>query len=128
MPPALALTLCAIFVFALFRNEKAYSQRGSKALWIPTLWLLFIASRPPGSWMAISTGVDDLSGNYIDQLGFLALYILGACVLVRRRFSSAQLRPLPLLLLLLTYMLISVLWSDIVFVSFKRWTKELGAL
>ena len=48
MPRQLALLLCTAFVLFLLRLERRQSAGVSAALWIPTLWMLAIASKPLG--------------------------------------------------------------------------------
>jgi O-antigen ligase len=96
-------------------------------MWIPTLWMLMIASRSLGAWFGITENND--SGNMLDPVVLLSLSVMGIIVLARRRFDWAgTLRQHRWLLALLAYMLLSTLWSDITFIAIKRWVREMIVL
>jgi len=123
MPPPLALLLCTIFVLVLLRIEQRHSAGVSKAMWIPTIWMLLIASKPLGIWFG--TSGDAEAGSPLDRLVLSGLGLAGVVVLVRRRFDAADaLRDNKWLVALLAYMLVSTLWSDITFIAFKRWVRD----
>jgi exopolysaccharide production protein ExoQ len=123
MPPLLSLLLCTGFVLILLRVESRPSSGVSTALWIPTFWMLMIASRSLGGWFGMTEGND--SGSSLDRLVLSGLSIAGIVVLSRRRFDwSGTLRRHRWLLVLLTYMFISTFWSDITFIALKRWIRE----
>ena len=123
MPPPLAFLLCTAFVLFLLRVERRASPRVSAALWIPTLWMLAIASKPLAIWLGV-TG-DNESGSALDRLVLTGLSLAAMVVITRRRFDwSGALRRHGWLLALLVYMLVSTLWSDITFIALKRWMRE----
>jgi O-antigen ligase len=65
----------------------------------------------------------------MDQLFLMALLFVALFVLSRRRIQwFAFFRANKWLMLLFGYMLVSVLWSELGFVSFKRWIREFEAL
>jgi O-antigen ligase len=85
--------------------------------------MLLIASKPLAIWFGV-TG-DNESGSVLDRLVLLGLAVAGMVVLGRRRFDwSRALRRHGWLLVLLVYMLVSTLWSDITFIALKRWIRE----
>ena len=93
--------------------------------------MLINTSKPVGAWIVSGsmTSSDIVSsveeGNLADQILLVALLCIGLLILVKRRFSlSVAIRENPWLMLLLGYMFVSIFWSDIPFVSFKRWTRE----
>lgn len=123
MPPPLALLLCTAFVLFLLRLERRQSVEVSRALWIPTLWMLAIASKPLGIWFG-STGEAE-AGSPLDRLVLSGLGLAGLIVLGRRRFAVRQaLGENKWLLVLLGYMLVSTLWSDITLIAIKRWVRQ----
>lgn len=123
MPPPLALLLCTAFVLFLLRIERRQSQEVSAAMWIPTLWMLLIASKPLGIWFG-STG-DAEAGSPLDRLVLSVLGIAGFLVLGRRQFDwRGALSENRWLMLLLGYMLVSTLWSDITLIAIKRWMRQ----
>lgn len=128
MPPPLALLLCTVFVLFLLRLERKQGPEMSRALWIPTIWMLSIASKPLGVWFP-SAGGDMESGSPLDRVFLSGLLCLGLFILACRKFSwSRAIKEHTWLTLLIGYMLISILWSDIPFISFKRWIRELVAV
>jgi len=124
MPPPIALFLCAVFVSFLLVLEGRGARGVSPALWIPTLWMLMIASRSLGAWFG--NAGDNAAGSVLDQLALSALSLAGAVVLARRRFDwLGTLRRNPWLVALLAYMFVSTLWSDITLLALRRWVREL---
>jgi exopolysaccharide production protein ExoQ len=123
MPPPLTLLLCTAFVLFLLRLESRVSRGLSTALWIPTVWILMIASRSLGAWFGM-TG-DNESGSSLDRLVLSGLTVAGIVMLARRRFNwSGALRRHRWLLALLAYMFVSTLWSDNTLVALKRCVRE----
>ncbi len=122
MPPTVALLLCTAFVLFLLRLERQGSPDVSPAMWIPTLWILMIGSRSLAVWFGTSGGNE--SGSPLDQLALSGLSVAGILVLARRRFDWSSVRRHKWLLVLLAYLCVSTLWSDIPFVALKRWVRE----
>jgi exopolysaccharide production protein ExoQ len=128
MPPVFALALCSGFVLFLLWLERRQSPEVSYASWIPTLWMLYTASKPLGVWFQAGA-VDAESGSPLDQLFLSGVLCLGLLTLAWRKLDvQVFMKDHPWVLLLLVYMLFSAFWSDITFVSFKRWIKELVAI
>ena len=128
MSPTGALVLCTGFVLFLLRLERKQAVGVSPALWIPTIWMLYAASKPLASWFAGSAqiaGGEIDSGSPLDRNFLTVLLVLGLLVLARRRFAwFCVIKEHGWLMLLLGFMLLSVLWSDIPYVSFKRWIRD----
>ena len=128
MPPPLALALCSIFVVFLLRLDRKQTPDVTRALWIPTIWMLYIASKPSRSLASIRN--ETLKpGSPLDQVFLTILMSAALIVLFRRGFDWAgAIRENTWLVLLIMFMLISVVWSDIPGISFKRWIKEFQAV
>ena len=128
MPPLLALTLCLTAVVFLLRLERKQCPQVTRALWIPAIWMFVIASRPIGLWFnARSTDPD--ASSPLDLAYLIILFLLALIVLSRRRaLWTGAMKDNPWVLTLVLFMLVSILWSDIPDVSFKRWIKELLAV
>ena len=123
----LAIILCTAFVLYLLRFDRKHSGRVSTWLWLPTIWMLVCASKPFGIWLG--GGVDFYTGSALDRNFLTVIFFAGFLVLLKRNFHWARVfRENPWLTLLLIYMLVSLFWSDIPFVAFKRWFRELGAV
>src|SRR6476646_8728634 len=126
MPAPLALILCTLFVIYLFRYD---SGKISRTMWIPTLWMLTIASKGGLSVWVGGGGETAEAGSPVDRIFFSGLLLIGLLILQKRRFNwSAAIRENQWLFLLICYMLVSLAWSDFPFISFKRWIRELTAV
>lgn len=69
------------------------------------------------------------SGSLLDQIFLSSLFLFGLLILLGRHFEwSSAISKNVCLILLLSYMLVSTLWSDIPFISVKRWIRELIAV
>ena len=120
MPPTLALAICTILVIGLLRVERRRNPVASLALWVPTVAMLIYASRPLARWF--SSGSENL-----DALVLTILILLALIILLKRQISWAWiLNDNFWLILLLAYAAVSILWSEIPFVSFKRWVRLTG--
>lgn len=127
MPPTVGLILCMVFVLWLLRIERKQSPNVSYALWIPTIWMLYSASKPLAKWFGIHGDVE--SGSTLDQYFLSSLLFLGLVTLTKRKFHwSNVIKENIWLMLLIGYMIVSVLWSDFPLISFKRWVRELIAV
>jgi len=125
MPPILALLLCTLFIAFLLRNEQKQADTVSRASWIPTLWVIFFASKPIARWTNPTGAVEDSAA---DGLFLVGLICLGFYILTKRRLNwSVEVRQTRWLALLLGYMFLSCLWSDDPFGSFKQWVRVFGS-
>ena len=79
----------------LFRLDRDRSVRVSKALWLPTLLLLIVGSRPVSGWLNVWFGIGasladkgnldaQLDGSPLDAMVFGLLLLIGLGVLWRR--------------------------------------------
>ena len=126
---ATILTIALIaWLFHLSREENAET---SKALWIPVLWLLIVASRPVSLWLHVTREVtlEDryTEGSPLDATYFAILVVAAALTLNRRwvRVKSFLQANLPVLLFFL-YCGLSIVWADSPVISLKRWIKAVG--
>jgi exopolysaccharide production protein ExoQ len=128
MISAIALLVCCLFVAKLLQIDRAASPSASKALWIPTIWFLYCASRPLDEWFhigAVEGGIE--SGSLVDRYFLTVLLVIGLTVLHRRQINWRQaMRNNYWLSALLIFMLVSIVWSDFPFISFKRWVRTAG--
>jgi exopolysaccharide production protein ExoQ len=128
MPPLLALTACIIFVLSLLRFERKQSPGVSRALWLPTIWMLYIASKPLAYWFSYKA-VDPQQGSPLDRAFMIILICVALLVLIRRKFDwPGAIKANAPLFVLVAFMLVSISWSTMPFVSFKRWAQELLAI
>jgi exopolysaccharide production protein ExoQ len=125
MPPILALLLCTVFVLVLLWFDRQESPTLSHALWIPAIWMLVIASKPLDLWFSEEQVVADTEGSLIDRLVLSGILCLGLFLLAKRKLDWPRvIKSNAWLILLIGYTLVSVLWSDITYISFKRWIRE----
>jgi exopolysaccharide production protein ExoQ len=126
----LATCLFAAFILWLFYRNSAESSRVSGALWIPTLWVAVVASKPLYYWINGNPSNIDLfgfeEGSSIDRNFYLALLFIGICILKQRAGCGLLLRTNRWLWFFYGYALLSVLWSDYPFFAFKRWIRDIA--
>ena len=97
------------------------------SLWIPTIWMIYIASKPLALWFGNEGDPND--GSPLDRNFLIVLLLIGLLLLIKKRFNlSLAIRENIWVMLLISYMLVSILWTDIPFMSFKRWIRELVAV
>jgi O-antigen ligase len=131
MPAPLATCLFVGFILTLLYRSAKRGGRSSVGLFVATIWFCLIGSKPAIYWLYGRDFEADLNvyldGNPIDRNLFVALIAWGILILTRRsidwRTTWARNRMLGLFFV---YLLISVLWSDEPFVSFKRWIRAAG--
>jgi exopolysaccharide production protein ExoQ len=132
MNPALASIIFIIGILGLFYLDQG--PRMSKTLWIPTIWLFLICSRPASMWFGMSPdfkGADAtaayVEGSPFDRNVFFFLLLAALAVLISRRSRvQPMLRKNILILSYFLFCAISIVWSDFPFVALKRWIKALG--
>ncbi len=120
-------------IFWLFFLDREGSEKTSKALWIPVIWLLIGGSRNVGQWIQMSSPMDRseryLDGNPIDRAVLGLLMLLGFIVLFKRhRQVLTILRSSGPVLLFFFYCMVSCVWSEYPDVALKRWVRGLGDL
>lgn len=78
-------------------------------------------------WLGFGGGADTLEGSPIDSLVFFILIFAAFVALARRRLNWAVVisENWPIFLFY-AFLLISVVWANSPFISFKRWFKEFG--
>jgi O-antigen ligase len=133
MPPRVAACLFVGFMIWILRRYSKEAGAMSYGLWVPLIWVGINASRPVAYWFASGTAaaasedVDISEGSFIDRNVYLFLIIAGLLVLIRRRIDwSSFLARGRWLWVFYAYLLLSTLWSDYTFISFKRWFKDAG--
>jgi exopolysaccharide production protein ExoQ len=126
------IILWATVFFAIWAIRRDTTRRDgvSAALWIPTLWVGILASRPVSAWLSgrfLERSEYSLEGSPIDMLFFLALIIAASIIVLNREpdWASFISRNWPIVVFYL-YLLVTVFWADSPLDSFKRWFKEVG--
>lgn len=136
MPPFVASIIFGIGIAGLFYLDRGETPRVSKALLIPTVWMILNTTHPLSFWLGMSpanAGIDVaqayVEGSPLDRNFILFLQIAALVVLLSK---SARVEPMlrknALILVYFWFCLLSIFWSDFPFVTFKRWIKALGDL
>ncbi len=129
--PQLAALICIVFILYLFWSDRKRKDGPSSVLWVPLIWMFLAGSRYVSSWLSLSgpaLSVDAYAeGSPVDAAAFGLLIAAGVFILSRRKIDWGQLLiQNKWIWLYLLYCLLSVLWSDVSFISLKRWIKDLG--
>jgi O-antigen ligase len=120
-------TLCFIIGIAvLFHLVREENARVSKAIWIPVIYLLINSSKPLSLWLGVDPPAmqDGVYSSPVDAGLALVLFALAMITLIfRRRKVTSLLRESRVILLFYSYAALSVLWSELPYVTFKHWIK-----
>lgn len=133
MLPEFALQLCIVFIAVLLVIDVRQTNQMSGAIWLPTIWMMYCGSRPLAYWFdpeSINNASKDATeGSPIDR-AFLSILIgVGVVILCRKKIEWARILKNNLwVVTLFSYMGLSVVWSDLPEVSFKRWIRTTGDL
>jgi len=126
MAKLIATLCCYIGIAGLFWLERDKKAQVSKAVWIPAIYLVIISSRSVSSWleMAPPQMEDGVYSSPLDAGIMLVLLALAVIVLISRQRKVRTLLSgnIPILLFY-AYAAVSMVWSDIPFVTLKHWTK-----
>ncbi len=117
------IALLGSFALSLFylRADTKLERQVSSGVWLPTLWMMRVASRSFNLWLP-----GDLSA-FGDPIILSALTLMGFLVLLQRPQELGlcihESRPLWIFLIFLS---LSVLWTDDIGEAFKRWFRGVG--
>ena len=121
--------LYSFLIFAAWLIRRDVSQRDgvSRAIWIPTIWVAVIATKPISMWLGVGGAGNSLEGSPLDRLFFLVMIAAALLVLSRRNIDWGLVisRNWPIFLYY-GFFLVSVLWAYSTEASSKRWFKDLG--
>jgi O-antigen ligase len=132
MAPLLALALSLTFsAWLLIRDVRSRSL--TAAVWIPTIVLFILCSRPVTLWLGFGGVVvsqdNYVEGSPIDRAFYLTMIFASVIVVMRRRLNWGRLSAVNVpLLAFYAYFLVSVFWSDDPLGSFKRLFKDFGLI
>jgi exopolysaccharide production protein ExoQ len=130
MPPSLALFLWLIFLLGLLLFDPAREPKTSLALWVPVVWMFILASRLPSQWLGGQAGYSSErleEGSPLDRTILSVLILLAIGILMSRSFQwGAFFARNAALTAFLSFALLSAVWSDFSFITFKRWFRDLG--
>lgn len=129
LPPIIASVVYIVGIAGLFWLDRDRQARVSKALWIPTVWLLM--TRPLGMWLGMAPGSGAATvyeeGSPLDRTLFIGLEAAALVILLNRAAQASTIvrKNWPIVLFFF-YAGVSVLWSDNPFITFKHWIKGIG--
>lgn len=127
MFPKLLLLASLVLSWWLIKRDVARREGISGAIWIPTIWMAIIGSRPVSMWVGFGGGSSTMDGSPLDGLIFFILIAAAYIVLSRRGLNwSVVIAENWPIFLFYGFLLVSVLWANSSFVSSKRWIKEFG--
>jgi exopolysaccharide production protein ExoQ len=111
-------------------NTDKQDERPSIGVWVAILWYALEASQSVSRWVMLATGqpvqVDDIDGSPLDRTIYIGLMVVALIILMRRPIKwGALIRSNQALTVLFLYMLLSIIWSGVPEVSFKRWVRAL---
>lgn len=123
-----------LFIFAVHFDRK-YFKFSSWAFLIPFLWFAIDLSRNVSRWMNIhhessasyvAEAIEE--GNTVDQIFFLIMMFIAFLILFNRRKKLFYiLKENKVWIALYVYCLLSIVWSDFAYISFKRYIKDLNS-
>lgn len=111
-------------------NTDKQAERPSIGVWVAIIWYAIEASQSVSRWLSLGTGqpvqIDAKDGSPLDRAIYIGLMVVALLILMRRPIKwSALIRSNQALTVLFLYMLLSITWSDVPEVSFKRWVRSL---
>jgi exopolysaccharide production protein ExoQ len=111
-------------------NTDQQAERPSIGVWVAIIWYALEASQSVSRWLVLATGqpvqVDDMDGSSVDRAIYTGLMVVALLILMRRPIQwGALIRANQAVTVLFLYMLLSIMWSDVPEVSFKRWVRAL---
>jgi exopolysaccharide production protein ExoQ len=121
------LIFCAVLVALLLYIERKGNPSATLALWIPTIYMLILGSRPVAQWFentAIFNPSSVEAGSPLNRVVLTTLLVLALIILFGRKTECSRiLRDNFALVSLYIFVGLSILWSDQMFLSFKRWVR-----
>lgn len=131
MKPPIALILSVLFIIVIYMLEYRWRPNGSRALWVPIIWLMIVGSRYLSYWLNLSNPKDPaelvMEGSPLDRIVFLALNIAGIYILYKRKLRLLHIiNQNYWIFLFFLFGAISALWSEMPYVLMKRLFKSIG--
>jgi len=127
MNPFIAAFICICGIAGLFYLDRDRTVRTSKALWLPTIYLWIVGSRPISYWFGVTASnslIVQSDGSPIDAAIFALLLAAALVVLIQRRQRTfALLMPNWPIVVYFFYCLVSAAWSYHPDIAVKRWIK-----
>jgi O-antigen ligase len=131
--PSVALSLCLVFIVWFLARDLRRRTSVSCAVWLPTLLLLILGSRPVSVWVGgggrIAQMGDYAETSVLDQMFYLSVLVGSFAIASWRRVKWNRLvLSNTAIMLLYLFFALSVLWSEDPIGSSKRLFKDCGML
>lgn len=133
--PTIALSMSLLYSAFVILGDCLRRKNVSFAIWVPTIFVMILSSRPASLWMSGGTvhlGVEmanDQAGNMVDQLFFLGMICGSFAIASMHGYQWKKLLTMNNgIMLFYLYFAISVCWSSDPSGSVKRIVKDFGLL
>jgi O-antigen ligase len=136
MGSTVAIVVFFSFILVGFVIEARGRKKITHAVWLPLFWMVICASRSINQWLNLSgsnirSKADyiqaNLEGSPIDRVVLSIAIVCGIIIIYRRKEAVIGIfKNNKALLAFTVYLGITVLWSDIGEVSFRRWIRLVG--
>lgn len=132
MSSQFAAAITVVITIYLLACDARNSKDGSRALWIPMIWMFLLGSRYVSQWANLGSPIEAVSydeGSPLDRAIFMLLITSGIVILSRRKLNVRELIGSNRWVFgFFVLGAVSILWSDAPIVSLKRWAKGIGTL
>jgi O-antigen ligase len=130
MPPKIALILCIIYIIVFYIIERKKLKERGVSLWISSIWLMMLSSRPVIQWFSPVGDVtvqNYFEGSATDRNIYIALMVIALIIIYKRYLKNQSYLTINnVLFLYLIYCAISILWSDFPLTAIKRYFRGIG--
>jgi O-antigen ligase len=138
MDPNIALVIFLGFIAGGFVFEKkGRDNHVTPAIWLPVFWMAICASRSISQWLSVSnykvtysSDADyvraNMSGSAVDRVVLTLIIVIGLAIIFKRGAIGPLIRRNQALVAFVFYLGLTVLWSEMGGVSFKRWVRLFG--
>jgi exopolysaccharide production protein ExoQ len=130
MPPSLVLAVWVVLLAAVLCFDPARAPRTSPALWVPVISMFIAGTRGASQWFSGKVGMSAAAfqeGSPLDRILSSTLILLAIGILASRSFDWGAFFARNMALVgFLSFALVSVVWSDFPFITFKRWFRDMG--
>jgi exopolysaccharide production protein ExoQ len=129
-----ALIVCLAFISWLVVRDVRRRPSVSAAIWIPTLLVMMLGSRPVSLWLSggpifVASAGNDADRSSLDQIFYLLVITSSVIICSSRHVKWSKLfASNKALAVLYLFFAISILWSGDPGGSMKRWIKDISTI
>lgn len=128
----LSLLLCFALIVFLYIRDMKQKTHFSQAFWVSLIWVLIVYSRSVSGWLnpayspRLESSISMDEGNSLERSIAIIFFVIGLIILWTRKINWPKIiHDNGWLIWLYYYCSISILWSDQLFISFKRLIRDL---